>query len=124
LLSLQHGPLASDLWPVGMPTCCLMGDGFPERRTPGSPARRAKGIGMPARLALAALIALAGSALAAEPFPDHPITLIVPYAAGGSSDVLARLLELELPQREIRTFGSGEGFHTELRFIISQAYSR
>src|SRR2546428_2958944 len=46
---------------------------------------------MTAKLALAALIALAGSA-AAEPYPDHPITLIVPYAAGGSSDVLARLI--------------------------------
>src|SRR4051812_27093262 len=51
------------------------------------PAR--KGIAMPAKVALAALIALAGSALAAEPYPDHPVTLIVPYAAGGSSDVLA-----------------------------------
>ena len=48
---------------------------------------------MSAKLALAALIALAGSALAAEPYPDHPVTLIVPYAAGGSSDVLARLLD-------------------------------
>jgi len=47
---------------------------------------------MPAKLALAALIALASSAFAAEPYPDHSITLIVPYAAGGSSDVLARLL--------------------------------
>ena len=47
---------------------------------------------MSAKLALAALLALAGSALAAEPYPDHPVTLIVPYAAGGSSDVLARLL--------------------------------
>jgi tripartite-type tricarboxylate transporter receptor subunit TctC len=52
----------------------------------------AKRIGMPIKLALAALIALAGSALVAESYPDHPITLIVPYAAGGSSDVLARLL--------------------------------
>src|SRR5258706_10190796 len=47
---------------------------------------------MPVKLALAALIARTGSALAAEPYPDHPITLIVPYAAGGSSDVLARLI--------------------------------
>ena len=47
---------------------------------------------MSAKLALAALIALGGSAMAAEPYPDHPVTLIVPYAAGGSSDVLARLL--------------------------------
>src|SRR5260370_10635809 len=47
---------------------------------------------MPVKLALAALIALTGSALAAEPYPDHPIALIVPYAAGGSSDVLAGLI--------------------------------
>src|SRR5260221_7059997 len=47
---------------------------------------------MPVKLALAALIALTGSALAAEPYPDHPITLIVPDGAGGSSDVLARLI--------------------------------
>src|SRR5947207_10970259 len=54
---------------------------------------RAKGIRMPAKLALAtALFALTNSAVGAESYPDHPITLVVPYAAGGSSDVLARLL--------------------------------
>jgi tripartite-type tricarboxylate transporter receptor subunit TctC len=47
---------------------------------------------MPIGLVLAVLIAFASSALAAEPYPDRPITLIVPYAAGGSSDVLGRLL--------------------------------
>src|SRR5258708_30868111 len=47
---------------------------------------------MSVKLALAALGPLPGSALADEPYPDHPIPLIVPYAAGGSSDVLARLL--------------------------------
>jgi tripartite-type tricarboxylate transporter receptor subunit TctC len=47
---------------------------------------------MLARLLLAALVALPSSALAASPYPDHPITLIVPYAPGGSSDVLARLI--------------------------------
>ena len=46
---------------------------------------------MPAKLALAALLALAAPA-AAETYPDRPITMIVPYAAGGSSDILARLI--------------------------------
>jgi tripartite-type tricarboxylate transporter receptor subunit TctC len=53
------------------------------------------GNGMPAKLALTAtvaLLALTGSAVAAEPYPDRPITVIVPYAAGGSSDVLARFI--------------------------------
>jgi tripartite-type tricarboxylate transporter receptor subunit TctC len=50
---------------------------------------------MLAKLTLAAVLPLAalpGSALAAEPYPDRPISMIVPYAAGGSSDVLGRLI--------------------------------
>jgi tripartite-type tricarboxylate transporter receptor subunit TctC len=56
---------------------------------------------MPARLAFIALLALAVPAAAAETFPDRPITLVVPYAAGGSSDILARLLG----ERLARTLG-------------------
>ncbi len=42
-------------------------------------------------LALAALLAVGGSALA-DNFPSRPITIVVPFAAGGPSDAMARIL--------------------------------
>ncbi len=53
---------------------------------------------MPAKAALVALLALAAATASGETFPDRPLTMIVPYAAGGSSDVLARLLSDRLSQ--------------------------
>ena len=48
---------------------------------------------MTRRAALAAgLIAIAGTALA-QPASNKPVTLLVPYPAGGLSDVIARLVE-------------------------------
>jgi tripartite-type tricarboxylate transporter receptor subunit TctC len=41
--------------------------------------------------ALIALFAFGGHALA-DNFPSHPITIVVPYAAGGPSDAMARIL--------------------------------
>ena len=42
-------------------------------------------------LAMLAALAFGGAALA-ENYPSHPITIIVPFAAGGPSDVMARIL--------------------------------
>jgi tripartite-type tricarboxylate transporter receptor subunit TctC len=51
--------------------------------------------------ALAACLALAsaGAACAAErPYPDHPVRMIVPFAPGGASDFVARIIEPKLTE--------------------------
>lgn len=45
---------------------------------------------------LALMMATAPRAAAAEPFPSHPIRMVVPYPAGGGVDIAARLLAQQL----------------------------
>ena len=47
---------------------------------------RCPGLRLAASVAALSLVAVAH----AQTFPDHPITMIVPFAAGGTSDVIAR----------------------------------
>ena len=51
--------------------------------------------------ALFAAVVLAGldqSVKAQEPYPSRPITMVVPFAAGGPTDVLARILGQHMSQ--------------------------
>src|SRR5262245_2454248 len=47
-------------------------------------------------LAVAAVVALAAPAHAQEAWPQRPVTIVVPFAAGGSADLLARNLQQHL----------------------------
>ena len=53
-----------------------------------------KAVLMASTVSLAAGFAL--PALAQAPFPDHPISLVVPFAAGGPTDVVARMIAIPM----------------------------
>lgn len=69
-------------------------------------------------LALAALVLFSFSVSAQDNYPDRPVTMIVPFAAGGTSDVIARLIAEQLGtvlgQRVVNENVAGAGGATGL----------
>ena len=59
--------------------------------------------GLPALAALG-MVCTALSAVAADAYPSKTVTLIVPYTAGGSTDVVARIVAQKLTERLGQTF--------------------
>jgi tripartite-type tricarboxylate transporter receptor subunit TctC len=55
--------------------------------------------GVAAGALLAALLAAPLGGAAADDYPNHPITLIVPYPAGGGVDAMGRIVGQKLSER-------------------------
>src|SRR6185295_9784854 len=68
----------------------------------------------------AALVATVVSEAGAQAYPTRPVTIILPYAAGGNTDVIARTLAHRLEQR------LGQNFIVEQRLgaasVIGASY--
>ena len=55
-------------------------------------------------LALALSVAATGAALAQDKYPSKPVTLIVPQAAGGANDAIARVIAQKLTEQTGQSF--------------------
>jgi hypothetical protein len=100
-----------------------------DRRPRAMPSRRRIPMKFLHRAA-AALAALVVSGVAARPIPDRPITLIVPWGAGGGTDATARIIgtllekELKQPINVVnRTGGSGVVGHSAIAQSPADGYT-
>ena len=84
----------------------------------------------PRRLSLLLSAAVLASPLALADYPEKPITLIVPWAAGGGTDATARIIASSLEEQlgqtinvQNRTGGSGVVGHTAIANAKPDGYT-
>jgi tripartite-type tricarboxylate transporter receptor subunit TctC len=93
---------------------------------PGSGSKGAGCLGFGARLkrasvAFATLLSMLFIATSAYAWPERPVTVIVPYAAGGNTDIMARMasewLSVQLKQRFVVENRAGAGGTLATAFV-------
>ena len=66
---------------------------------------RKRSMGLNRRAILVALSALLfGGTATAQDYPSRPVKIVVPFPAGGSNDIIARILAQKLGERTGQTF--------------------
>ena len=81
------------------------------------------------RRTLLALAALAASGASALAFPDRPVQIIVPWAAGGGVDTVTRIFadgfekELGVPVSVVNRTGGGVTGHTFMSTAAASGFS-
>src|SRR4029078_4882497 len=77
------------------------------------------------RVRLSLLLGLLAAAAPAQDYPSRPITLVVPYAAGGGNDVMARIvgekMSKTLGQQVVIENRPGAGGSTATRQVAKAA---
>src|SRR5258707_245121 len=102
-LSLTTAPRLAE-WPAlrrsasAKREATAMRTGFVRRIGGGMPATRSRSLCLPLGLALVAIFAAPESRAQTAKYPDRPVKMLVGFAAGGGTDVIARIVAQKMSE--------------------------